>query len=361
MSKLRKSLITLLTLGFLVGGIVAAVLDENIGFEDTGELLGSVGLSLFSILGSLFTASIFLSAVTELKQCTKGSNNLPKPNHELLRYDPYDLPYAVPKNYFESFWDMIMMPFKMILGFFGYKTRPDRRVSFMYQKTNNIISDHSADTFIGSWSYMREILYTMIVYIYSWYPIKEKLIEADEAEKAGKVDDSKNTGKKGYLSSFIRSVQGILVIWISGHGIWIMSLIAAIAGYFGLLSSSIAGPAKLIAYILIPAFAIIGIFVSFLQYIHNIYLFYSSTLRPLKDENSKHGFHKILYFLYDKFYFAILISLILLSTRKWIIQESGDVSMWALDIGITYLVMGIVYFIVRKLGKVDMTKVMKEL
>ena len=69
--------------------------------------------------------------------------------------------------------------------------------------------------------------------------------------------------------------------------------------------------------------------------------------------NSQTRISQNIIFFIDKFYFAILISLILL------LLENGLSGMWALDIGITYLVMGIVYFIVRKLGKVDMTKVMK--
>ena len=42
--KLRNILITS---NIRIDWCIAAVLDENIGFEDTGELLGSVGLSSF--------------------------------------------------------------------------------------------------------------------------------------------------------------------------------------------------------------------------------------------------------------------------------------------------------------------------
>ena len=311
-------IITLLIIG--IGFGISFYFDEvKIEGEDIGSAFASAGRSIISIITMLFTASILMCSLAELSKCDKkNSSGMSVPKEPLLAFDPNDMPYdKPPKTLTGKITRSISIPISFLMGFLGYSNRGNPNVNYFYRKSNSILSMYTANVFITSWTWMRETLYKMIVFMNNIFPIEKKIKETFTDTLADTLADS---------------LRGGLLVWFSGQIIFVMSIIAAISGYVGMLIGSLEGPIKFIPYlpiILLICFGFIGIFVSMLQFGHNIYLFFSTIFK----QNTL-SITDILYFLCDKYFIVILLSLWIPSIGKWLISENSDFTIMFLDIKI---------------------------
>jgi hypothetical protein len=328
--------ITLLIIG--IGfGISFATDEVKIEGADVGIAIASAGRSIVSIITMLVTASILMCSLGELSKCKERNGyGMPVPLEQLLAFDPSNMPYDMPpKTLTGKLTRSISIPISFLLGFLGYSNRGNPNVNFFYRKSNSFISMYTANVFITSWTWMRETLYNMIVFLNTIYPIEEKMKEEEE----------KKTEKSSVVDTISDNLRGGLLIWFSGQAILIMSIFAAIAGYVGMLIGSVEGPVKLIPGLniaLLMCFGFIGFFVSILQFGHNIYLFLSTLFKK-----SGLSITKILYFLCDKYFITILLSMWIPSIGKWLISENADFTILFLDIGITYILLSIGFLIFK--------------
>lgn len=335
-------IITLLIIG--IGfGISFAVDDVKIEGEDVGMALASAGRSIISVVTVLFTASILMCSLGELSKCKERNEyGMPVPKEPLLAFDPGNMPYEMPARTFAGKLTRgISMPISIMMRFMGYSSRGNPNVSIFYRKSNSIISIYTSNVFITSWTWMRETLYNIIVFLNKIYPIEEKWKQW-KAKRNGQEND-----KISIKDTFLDSLRGGLLIWFSGQAIFIISLIAAISGYIGMLMGSVDGPVKLIPGLnigLLLCFGFIGFFVSIVQFFHNIYLFLYTSFK-------KNGLSKtdIFYFLCDKYFITILLSLWIPTIGKWLISENGDFTIMFLDIGITYIILSVGFYILKKI------------
>lgn len=341
-----KGKFVFITLLIIVIGFVLSLffIDEvKITGEDVGSAIASSGRSLVSIITMLFTASILMCSLAELSKCEKrNSYGMPVPKEPLLAFDPSNMPYdKPPKTLTGKITRGISMPISFLLGFLGYSNRGDPSVNFFYRKSNSFLSMYTANVFITSWTWMRETLYNMIVFMNNIFPIEEKKIEA-EREREKKESSS---SKADRLSMIAESLRGGLLIWFSGQAIFVMSFVAAIAGYVGMLIGSVEGPMKFIPGLnigLLICFGFIGMFVSMLQFGHNIYLFLSTLFKK-----TKLSVIEIFHFLCDKYFITILLSMWIPSIGKWLFLENIDSTMLFIDMGITYFLLSVGYSVLN--------------
>ena len=330
-------IITLLIIG--IGFGISFYFDEvKIEGEDIGSAFASAGRSIISIITMLFTASILMCSLAELSKCDKkNSSGMSVPKEPLLAFDPNDMPYdKPPKTLTGKITRSISIPISFFLGFLGYSNRGNPNVNYFYRKSNSILSMYTANVFITSWTWMRETLYKMIVFMNNIFPIEKKIEDAKQVKS-----------EETFTDTLADSLRGGLLVWFSGQIIFVMSIIAAISGYVGMLIGSLEGPIKFIPYlpiILLICFGFIGIFVSMLQFGHNIYLFFSTIFK----QNTL-SITDILYFLCDKYFIVILLSLWIPSIGKWLISENGDFTIMFLDIGITYILLSTMFFIMKQI------------
>lgn len=335
-------IITLLIIG--IGFGISFVTDDvKIEGEDVGMAVASAGRSIIAVITVLFTASILMCSLGELSKCKERNEyGMPVPKESLLAFDPSNMPYEMPaRTLAGKITRGISVPIKIMMGFFGYSSRGNPNVSIFYRKSNSFVSMYTSNVFITSWTWMRETLYNIIVFLNKIYPIEEKYTPPNE-NNTDKVVRSK-------LDMLSDSLRGGLLIWFSGQAIFIISLIAAISGYIGMLMGSVEGPIKFIPGLniaLIICFGFIGFFVSMIQFCHNIYLFISTAFKK-----NRLSMTNIFYFLYNEYFITILLSLWIPSIGKWLISENADFTIMFLDIGITYIILSIGLYILKKVSE----------
>lgn len=541
----------------IVGFSISYTSDEvKIKGGDVATASVSTIRSIISIVTMLITGSILMCSLAELSKCERRNRyGIPIPKESLLAFDSSDMPYEKPpKTLTGKITRGISTPISIILGFLGYSNRGNPNVNFFYRKSNSIFSIYTSNVFITSWTWMRETLYKMIVFLYNIYPIEKKIKEHEDYqefmkvknriieddvngnfktnneetkmneknlkelqetgknfkkflkdardinkhiekidsikkqinditndekdkkdserkeklkrqvdkeknkiitkvdslkkdiekinnnknknnnsddkknvqienltnlykkinvqidnlmnlyEKNFKVDDDDDNGDK-YIKDIIKkyndeikenekeqeknkekqmelkqnrqnnvkdswesdnkgkyvkevssimetcidNLRGGLIIWFSGYAILILSIIAAIAGYIGMIIGSVDGPIKLIPYlpfILMFTFGMLGILVSMIQFWHNIYLFLSTIFK--KKELS---IAQTFYFLCDKYFIIILLSMWIPSIGKWLFSDKVNFSMMFIDMGITYILLYIGFYILKRIMK----------
>lgn len=298
--------------------------------------------SILATLGMFSLGAIIITSISELN--TTDINN--KPIHTYVKHDPSDFPYKSPNN--NGLMEEIIQIIQLFIGtnifgwILGLGPPEDKNISWFYRKTS-LFSETWATTLITSWCWMRSVLYTMISYAHSMYPLRQRM---------------NNQGK--LVESIFYKILGMILIWSSGFFVMISSIIPPIAGLIGffiginmtisssILYASIVGwiPQLCILLCLIfPAFIIYWI-----QYFHNIFVLYSTAF-TVKDE--RYTINKVFIYLIQNYKFLILLMTIIPLCFKWL--PDGKFSEFGIDISFTLVFLMIAYFLIKQIEKINIS------